>query len=131
MGEEELEANIFEALEEDTAETGVDVSAWAHLDLSSPTLAALSKLGFARPTPIQSAAIPEVLLGHDVIGKASTGSGKTLAFGIPILESWLQTYGELDDEERKAARPPTALIMSPARELAHQLTSHIKSLCSG
>lgn len=128
---DELEENIFEALQEDAAKDETDVSAWAELDLSQPTLSALSKMGFARPTLIQSAAIPEILAGHDVIGKASTGSGKTLAFGIPILETWLEVYGELDDEERKNARPPTALIMSPTRELAHQLTEHIKGLCSG
>jgi ATP-dependent RNA helicase DDX24/MAK5 len=127
----DLKANIFEALQEDTAEGEADVSAWLELDLSSSTLSALSKLGFARPTPIQSASIPEILSGHDVIGKASTGSGKTLAFGIPILESWLETYGELDEDEKRSVRPPTALIMSPTRELAHQLTGHIKALCSG
>jgi ATP-dependent RNA helicase DDX24/MAK5 len=123
--------NVFKALEEDAADEETDVSAWAELDLSSDTLSALSKMGFARPTPIQSAAIPEILAGHDVVGKASTGSGKTLAFGIPILESWIEAYGELDEEEQKNERPPTALILSPTRELAHQLTEHITALCKG
>ena len=123
--------NVFKALEEDTAEEETDVSAWQDLDLTSDTLSALSKLGFSKPTPIQSAAIPEILAGHDVVGKASTGSGKTLAFGIPILESWLERYGELDEDDLKASRPPTALILSPTRELAHQLTEHIRALCSG
>jgi ATP-dependent RNA helicase DDX24/MAK5 len=126
----ELKTNVFKVLEEDAAKEETDVSAWAELDLSSNTLSALSKIGFAKPTPIQSAAIPEILGGHDVIGKASTGSGKTLAFGIPILESWLELYGELDEEEKKNTRPPTALILSPTRELAHQLTEHIKALCA-
>jgi ATP-dependent RNA helicase DDX24/MAK5 len=126
----ELQTNIFKALEED-AEDGIDVSAWEKLDLSSQTLGALSKLGFAKPTPIQSDAIPEVLAGHDIVGKASTGSGKTLAFGIPILESWLEKYGELEEEDQKTARPPTALILSPTRELAHQLKEHLIALCKG
>jgi ATP-dependent RNA helicase DDX24/MAK5 len=126
-----LKTNIFKALEEDTTEEEIDVSAWAELDLSSDTLSALSKMGFAKPTPIQAAAIPEILAGHDVVGKASTGSGKTLAFGIPILESWLETYGELEEEDEKTSRPPTALILSPTRELAHQLTEHITTLCKG
>jgi ATP-dependent RNA helicase DDX24/MAK5 len=126
---QDLESNIFKALEEDDAEEGTDVSAWEELDLSPDTLSALSKLGFAKPTPIQTAAIPEILAGHDVVGKASTGSGKTLAFGIPILESWIRTYGELPEEEEKDTRPPTALILSPTRELAHQLTEHITNLC--
>lgn len=119
-------------MEEDLeTEEGIDVSAWSELDLGPKTLEALSKLGFANPTPIQKAAIPEILAGHDVVGKASTGSGKTLAFGVPILETWLETYGELDEEEQKAGRPPTALILSPTRELAHQLTEHITALCKG
>lgn len=123
--------NVFQALEEDAAKE-VDVSSWEELDLSSNTLSALSKMGFSKPTPIQSEAIPEVLAGHDVVGKASTGSGKTLAFGIPIVEKWLEAYGELDEDElKKNTRPPTALILSPTRELAHQLTEHITALCKG
>ena len=122
--------NVFKALEQDTEEE-TDVSAWADLDLSSYTLTSLSKLGFSKPTAIQLEAIPEILAGHDVVGKASTGSGKTLAFAIPILESWIEKYGELDEDELKVPRPPTALILSPTRELAHQLAEHIKALCSG
>lgn len=125
-----LPTNPFKLLEQDEEE-GIDMSAWSELDISSATLASLSKLGFATPTPIQSAAIAEILAGHDVVGKAATGSGKTLAFGIPILESWLETYGELEEEHEKDPRPPTALILSPTRELAHQLSEHIKVLCSG
>jgi len=131
MDSEDLKVNVFKALMEDAAEEETDVSGWEELDLSSNTLSALSNLGFAKPTPIQSAAIPEILAGHDVVGKASTGSGKTLAFGIPILESWLEVYGELEEEEHKNPRPPTALILSPTRELAHQLTEHITALCCG
>lgn len=126
-----LPVNIFEALEQETAEENVDLSAWVELDLSANVLSALAKLGFLKPTSIQSAAIPEILQGHDVVGKASTGSGKTLAFGIPIVESWLASYEDLGEEELKKPRVPTALILSPTRELAHQLTDHIKKLCAG
>lgn len=125
-----LISNIFKALEQEPEEEA-DVSAWADLELSSEILSALSKMGFSKPTLIQSAAIPEALAGHDVVGKASTGSGKTLAFGIPILEKWIELYGDLDEEQQKAIRPPTALIISPTRELAHQLTEHITNLCKG
>ncbi|KAH7410817.1 P-loop containing nucleoside triphosphate hydrolase protein [Cadophora sp. MPI-SDFR-AT-0126] len=123
--------NVFKLLEEDAEAEETDVSGWAGIDLSPDTLSALSKLGFAKPTLIQASAIPEILGGHDVVGKASTGSGKTLAFGIPILESWLERYGELDETALKESRPPTALILSPTRELAHQLTEHLTSLCKG
>ncbi|KAF2472549.1 ATP-dependent RNA helicase-like protein MAK5 [Lindgomyces ingoldianus] len=102
----------------------VDVSAWGNLGLSSETLRSLARLRFSQPTLIQSSAIPEILSGHDVVGKASTGSGKTLAFGIPILERFLAS----SQAERLT---PLALIISPTRELAHQLTAHLTALCSG
>src|SRR5262249_4686315 len=71
------------------ADTEIDMSEWAALELSPQVLSAIANLKFSEPTAIQSAAIPHILAGHDVIGKASTGSGKTLAFAIPIVEKWL------------------------------------------
>lgn len=97
-------------------------------------MTSLAKLNFARPTPIQSAAIPQILAGHDVIGKASTGSGKTLAFGIPILEHYLSIHAikkeMLLSKDGKQRFPPVALILSPTRELAHQISAHLIDLCS-
>ncbi|MCJ1377457.1 ATP-dependent RNA helicase [Xylographa soralifera] len=125
--------NAFDVLngsEDDEA----DISAWASLQLSSQTLSSLAKLGFTEPTPIQSASIPEILNGHDVVGKASTGSGKTLAFGIPILEHYLRTGRDTaaDEQSKGSGRniPPVALILSPTRELAHQLATHLTDLFS-
>lgn len=126
-----LGKNIFAALEEDAKNEGADVSAWEELDLTSDTLSALSNLGFSKPTPIQISAIPEILAGHDVIGKASTGSGKTLAFGIPILESWLDENRGNEGVPDGQPKIPIALVLSPTRELAHQLAQHITSLCAG
>ncbi|KMU75445.1 ATP-dependent RNA helicase mak5 [Coccidioides immitis RMSCC 3703] len=80
----------------------------------------------------KSACIPAVLQGHDVIGKASTGSGKTLAFGIPIVEYFLGKYrggrAPTASEERESTKEPMALILSPTRELAHQLNKHLTDL---
>ena len=79
-------------------------------------------------------AIPDILSGHDAIGKASTGSGKTLAFGIPILEHYLQNTRsnntQVNQDSDEPQRPPTALILSPTRELAHQLSAHLTDLCT-
>ncbi|KAI0009347.1 DEAD-domain-containing protein [Xylariaceae sp. FL0662B] len=126
----ELETNVFAGLEAvDEPQDEVDLSAWVSLDLSPRILESLAKLKFSKPTPIQAAAIPQILAGHDVIGKASTGSGKTLAFAIPILEKWLDVSEE--DASSPDTKTPLALIMSPTRELAHQLTDHIKDLCAG
>lgn len=122
-----------EALDDDGDAGETDMSAWSSLNLSSETLGSLSKLKFSQPTPIQSAVIPEIISGHDVIGKASTGSGKTLAFGIPILEHYLASPPRRTNSSKKTSQqaPPLALILSPTRELAHQITSHLEALCSG
>ena len=110
------------------------VSAWHSISLSSQTLSSLAKLKFSRPTPIQAAAIPEILNGHDVVGKASTGSGKTLAFGIPILEHYLASRKEKESPSKSLGTerqyPPIAMILSPTRELAHQLSAHLTDLYS-
>jgi len=55
------------------------------LHLSKPILRALTEEGYAQPTPIQTAAIPEVLAGRDVLATAQTGTEKTAAFALPIL----------------------------------------------
>ena len=115
-------------LADDADDEGADISAWKPLNLSPDTLAGLSRLGFAKPSAIQAAAIPEIMAGHDVIGKASTGSGKTLAFGIPMFETFLETQARRTKGSTKA---PIALIMAPTRELAHQLEGHLTDLCKG
>jgi ATP-dependent RNA helicase DDX24/MAK5 len=127
----------------------VDMAAWRALELSPDMVAALARLRFASPTPIQAAAIPEILDGKDVIGKASTGSGKTLAFAIPVVERWLELqetegggmsmdkkdgYDDRDDDNDDSSDDdhfPTALVLSPTRELAHQITKHILALVGG
>lgn len=82
---------------------------------------------FSSPSAIQKSAIPAIMDGHDVVGKASTGSGKTLAFGIPIIEHYLDKRAKQGEKEEKN-KSPIALILSPTRELAHQLAKHIGEL---
>ena len=89
------------------------------LNLHPDLLRGIRELGFERPTPIQTQAIPHVLAGRDVIGCAQTGTGKTAAFVLPILHRLLQTPG------RGNVR---ALIVAPTRELALQSMDHLKSL---
>lgn len=124
----------FAALEEEEGDDGVDVSAWESLDLAPEILTGLSKMKFANPTSVQEICIPQILEGHDVVGKASTGSGKTLAFGIPILEHYLErlrkNLKKKSGERSEKTAHPIALIMSPTRELAHQLSKHISQLAS-
>ena len=55
------------------------------LGLGSELLKAIQDAGYTEPTPIQAAAIPEIIAGHDLIGIAQTGTGKTAAFTLPML----------------------------------------------
>lgn len=127
--DQSLKAGLsFETLEDEGDDDGVDVSAWEKLGVSPQILTSLSKMKFATPTSIQRTSIPAILDGHDVIGKASTGSGKTLAFGIPIIEHYLEKRGNMVDDAKKSKAAPMALILSPTRELAHQLAKHIGNL---
>ena len=57
------------------------------LSLHPELVQAVTELGYTEPTPIQSAIIPLMLDGHDVIGQAQTGTGKTAAFALPILQT--------------------------------------------
>ncbi|KAF4121424.1 ATP-dependent RNA helicase DDX24/MAK5 [Geosmithia morbida] len=127
--------NAFSALQyHDNDDSEMDMAPWVQLGLSPPLLSALAGLKFAKPTKIQKRAIPDILSGESVIGKAQTGSGKTLAFGIPIVERWLELAEgrtEQDFERRKdeGTHQPLALVMSPTRELAKQIGDHIKAVC--
>jgi ATP-dependent RNA helicase DeaD len=83
-----------------------------NLGLIPELLAAVTDLGYVAPTPIQSAAVPHLLEGRDVIGQAQTGTGKTAAFSLPILHQ-LELHGL------------QALILTPTRELAIQTAEAI------
>lgn len=89
------------------------------LGLSELTLAAIAAKGFEEPSAIQAAAIPLLMSGvKDVIGQAKTGTGKTAAFGIPIIETIKPGQGYIQ-----------AIILSPTRELAMQISEEMNSLC--
>ncbi|KAK4134794.1 DEAD-domain-containing protein [Trichocladium antarcticum] len=129
----ELEANVFaqagDIAEAEADNEDIDMSEWNPLELSSQMLSSLARLKFDKPTAIQAQSIPEIVNGRDLVGKAATGSGKTLAFGIPIVESWLAKTAAAKKADE--ARQPTALILAPTRELAHQISDHLKQLCAG
>ena len=85
--------------------------AFSALALHPTLLRGVEDLGFVRPTPIQSHAIPYALEGRDLLACAATGSGKTAAFVLPILHHLL-------DRPRGTTR---ALVLAPTRELALQI----------
>jgi ATP-dependent RNA helicase DeaD len=85
---------------------------FAELGVQPALLEALVALGYEEPTPIQRAAIPELLAGRDLLGRAATGTGKTAAFALPLLQ-------RLAGERR--GQDPSALVLVPTRELAMQV----------
>jgi ATP-dependent RNA helicase RhlE len=82
-------------------------------------LKAVQEAGYTEPTPIQSAAIPHILAGQDLIGIAQTGTGKTAAFVLPILAKLAEMR---DGSDRRSIR---GLILAPTRELAAQIEENV------
>jgi ATP-dependent RNA helicase DeaD len=89
------------------------------LGLSAEVLRAVQQLGFEETSPIQSATIPLILAGQDVVGQSQTGSGKTAAFCIPAIE-------KIDP----AAARTQVLILVPTRELATQVADEVHKLAA-
>jgi ATP-dependent RNA helicase RhlE len=94
---------------------------FVELGLSPALVRAAAALGLHQPTPIQSAAVPEVLRGRDVLGTAQTGSGKTAAFLLPLLQ-------QLGDEPPQTPRRTRVLVLVPTRELATQVGETVRAL---
>ena len=92
---------------------------FADLGLSDAVLKAVREIGYETPSAIQSATIPHLLAGRDVVGLAQTGTGKTAAFALPILS-------RLDVSQKS----PQALVLSPTRELALQVCEAFEQYAS-
>ena len=90
-----------------------------NLSLIKPILRALSEEGYQKPTPVQLAAIPEVLAGKDLLATAQTGTGKTAAFALPMLQM-------LHERGGASAKHIQALILTPTRELALQIEASLR-----
>ncbi len=90
---------------------------FAALGLSPDALKAVAKMGFEEASPIQTAVIPAILAGRDVVGQSSTGSGKTAAFALPAIERV--------DPKLRAVQ---VLILCPTRELAVQVAEEVGKL---
>ena len=101
------------------------IRAWDESGIAEPVLRAIREQGWARPTPIQMAAIPIGLQFRDVVGVAETGSGKTAAFVVPML-AYIACMPALD--ERTQLNGPYALVMAPSRELILQIRDEIVRL---
>ncbi len=94
----------------------LEAPSFGGLALRPETIRALSGMGWAAPTPVQTKTIPLLQAGRDVVAQAQTGSGKTGAFGVPIAESLA------------AERAVQALVLVPTRELAVQVTDDLRAI---
>ncbi|BAK36238.1 putative ATP-dependent RNA helicase [Microlunatus phosphovorus NM-1] len=92
-------------------------------------VAALAQVGIVHPFPIQQMSIPIALTGTDMIGQARTGTGKTLAFGITALQR-IVVPSERDFELQAKPGAPQALIVTPTRELALQVSKDLTTASS-
>jgi len=92
---------------------------WKDLSLVDVLCTACEQLKWKAPTRIQRESIPLALQGRDIIGLAETGSGKTAAFALPILQSLLENPQRY-----------FALILTPTRELAFQISEQFDALGS-
>lgn len=103
---------------------GVDapkpVQKWSQCGLGVQSLEVIQKLGYEKPSSIQSQAIPAIMSGRDVIGVAKTGSGKTIAFLLPMFRH-IKDQRPLDSLDG-----PVGLVLSPTRELATQIHQECK-----
>ena len=118
------ETSTAAAEPQDGEERGV---LFTDLGIDDRILAALTEVGYEKPSPIQAATIPLLLEGRDVVGLAQTGTGKTAAFAVPALSR----LAELHDQNGPS-RATQALVLAPTRELALQVaeafTSYAKHL---
>ncbi|WP_062208883.1 DEAD/DEAH box helicase [Streptomyces sp. NBRC 109706] len=91
---------------------------FADLGLPQDIVRKLAENGVTTPFPIQAATIPDALNGHDILGRGRTGSGKTLSFGLPLLA---RLAGGRTQPKR-----PRAVILTPTRELAMQVSDALE-----
>lgn len=94
-----------------------DQATFGELTVSGAVGHALDRMGYSEPTPIQCSVIPIATQGLDIVGQAQTGTGKTAAFGVPIVE--LIDGGSTEIQ---------ALVLTPTRELAMQVSTEVSSL---
>jgi ATP-dependent RNA helicase DeaD len=90
---------------------------FASLGIEAALLTTLEALGYEEPTPIQREAIPPLLAGRDLLGRAATGTGKTAAFTLPLLQRLAHSARQ---------QHPSALILVPTRELAIQVSEAVQ-----
>jgi len=91
---------------------------FSELGVSEEVVRALAARGIEVPFPIQTMVIEDATAGRDTLARSKTGSGKTLGFAIPIV----------DQVNPAAERRPVALVLTPTRELAQQVSDEFEDI---
>ncbi|NMH66009.1 DEAD/DEAH box helicase [Shewanella salipaludis] len=103
-------------------------ASFAGLGIMPQLLSRLTELGYQTPTQVQSATIPAVLAGRDVLAGANTGSGKTAAFALPILQRLAEHALKPPlKRDAKSGNLVSCLVLVPTRELAQQVGQSFQS----
>jgi ATP-dependent RNA helicase DeaD len=103
-----------------TIDTSGQQTSFESLGISPATRAALGEMGYQKPTQVQQETVPRAAAGHDLVVMSRTGTGKTAAFGIAIAE-------RLDASQARVQ----ALVLTPTRELASQVTEELEGIGRG
>ncbi len=90
------------------------------LGLCKEILSSINNIGFKEPTEIQKKAIPNILVGRDILGCAQTGTGKTASFIMPLIE--------ILSSGKSKSRMPRSLVLTPTRELAMQVSEEFSKI---
>ncbi len=106
----EPDTTLIGPIETPTAAGSGEAGGFSGFGFGPELVEAVAACGYTDPSPIQKAAIPELMLGRDLVGQAQTGTGKTAAFALPLL-------ARLDPQQRT----PQVLVLTPTRELALQV----------
>src|SRR2546429_5299499 len=106
-----------------TAPVKPDSPLFSDFDIKPEIVHALKVVGIVRTFAIQEMSLPIALAGSDLIGQARTGTGKTLGFGVPLLNRL--------DLPSPAGASPQALVITPTRELAIQVSGDLATAGAG
>ena len=96
------------------------MTTFRELGVSDEVVRALTARGIETPFPIQTMVIEDATAGRDTLARSKTGSGKTLGFAIPIV----------DRVDRGAKHRPVALVLTPTRELAQQVSDEFEDIAA-
>ncbi|CAN8074156.1 unnamed protein product [Agarophyton chilense] len=116
----ELESGVEEKQKE-AQKAPPPIKSFTEMGLDPRLERAIERMKWAKPTPIQAAVVPAALHGRDVLVSSPTGSGKTAAYAIPVVQHICKTAS--------VAQGLKAVVLVPTRELVHQVTSVLKSMC--